>query len=306
MALLVVGSVAYDTIRLPNGSIYREVLGGSCTYFGLAASVLTEVRVVAVVGGDFRPAHLELLRQRSIDLTGLVIQKEGRTFRWAGTYSSDMNERTTDDLQFGVLATFHPILPPSYRQTPFVFLACAQPRLQHKVLDQMEIPPFAVFDTIEHYIRNDRDELERLFERCRGIVINEGEAKMLLGLSNLVRCSERFLERGLLFAVLKKGEHGGILATREGIYPFPAYPLSDVADPTGAGDAFAGGMMGYLAKTNDISTSSLRRAMVYGTVLASFACQGVSTQGLEHVTLEKVEDRVRRYLDLLRIPGFSS
>ncbi len=302
MPLLVVGSVAIDTIRTPDGKEHADVLGGSCTYFSYAASFLTKVQVVGVVGEDFESKHIDLLKSRDIDLAGLEIRKGGQTFRWAGTYSEDMNERTTDDLQFGVLGEFDPDLPEKYRDTKFVFLACAQPQLQLKVIEQMRGKPFVVLDTIEHYIQNEREALAEVFSRCDGVIINDAEAKMLTGETNLVRAAGKLLEMGPRFAVLKKGEHGGLLAAGEAIYPFPAFPLAAVADPTGAGDSFAGGFMGHLAKVGQTDTDAFRQAVVYGTVMASYACEGISLNRLAELSDEQIRERVRRFLELLRIP----
>ncbi len=238
------------------------------------------MQVVGVVGEDFPAAHVELLSRRGIDLTGLETKPGGKTFRWAGTYAADMNNRTTDDLQFGVLGEFNPVLPAAYRRTGTVFLACAQPQLQLKVMDQMQGAPLVVSDTIEFYIQNELDALKEVLRRSAGVIINDSEVKLLTGESNLIRAADRLLALGPRFAVIKKGEHGGLLAAEGGIYPFPAYPLAEVADPTGAGDSFAGGFMGHLARSGRADLATLRQGVVYGTTLASFTCQGVSLSRL--------------------------
>ena len=303
MSLLVVGSIAIDTIRTPDGKEHAEVLGGSCTYFSYCASFFTTVQLVSVVGEDFGAQHIDLLKSRSIDLSGLVIKEGGATFRWAGTYAEDMNDRTTDDLQFGVLAEFDPELPEAYRSAPCVFLACAQPELQLKVMDQMAGDPLVVCDTIEFYIENNRDALGEVFRRSEGVIINDAEVRMLTGKSNLVKASDDLLAAGPKFAVIKKGEHGGLLATQEGLFPFPAYPLREVADPTGAGDSFAGGFMGHLSRTGNASVDSLRQAVVYGTVMASFTCGGISLSRLSSLTSEEVLARAEHFSAMLRTPG---
>ncbi len=301
MSVLVVGSIAIDTIRTPDGKEYRDVLGGSCTYFSCAASFFDSVRVVGVVGGDFEQKHVDLLKARDIDLAGLEIKQDGETFRWAGTYSEDMNERTTDDLQFGVLGEFDPKLPDSYRDTDYVFLACAQPELQLGVMDQMRGEPLVVCDTIEFYIQNARQALDRVFARADGIIINDGEARMLTGKSSLVHAAKSLLAMGPRFVVLKKGEHGGLLALKDDpvIYPFPAFPLEDVVDPTGAGDSFAGGFMGYLARSGGADTATLRRAVLHGTATASFACQGISLTRLAQINAGEVEKRAAEFARML-------
>lgn len=302
MTLLVVGSVAIDTIRTPDGKEHKDVLGGSCTYFSYAASFLTDVRVVAVVGEDFGQQHIDLLKSRGIDLDGLEIKPGGATFRWAGTYADNMNDRTTDDLQFGVLADFDPKLPDEYCDSPYLFLACAQPELQASVMDQMRGKPFVVSDTIEFYIENNRPALEKVFERSDGVIVNDAEAKFMFGDANAVRCAGKLLEMGPEFAVVKKGEHGGVLATRDGIFPFPAFPLTEVKDPTGAGDSFAAGFMGFLAKHDNVDTAHLRQAVVYGTTMASFACEGISLDRLARLTEAQVDERAKKFTDLLAIP----
>ncbi len=301
MAVLVVGSIALDTIRTADGREYKEVLGGSAVYFSWAASFLSPVRMVAVVGEDFPRRHIRLLARRKIDLTGLEIKRGGRTFRWTGTYSADMNSRTTDDLQFGVLADFAPKLPPTYGQGDIVFLACAHPDLQMSVLGQMAGQPFAVADTIEFYIKHHRPALEKVFKRCDGVILNDSEARLIAGETNLARAGLCLIKKGPRFAVIKKGEHGCLLATAEGVFPFPAYPLARVVDPTGAGDTFAGGFMGFLAKSRRRDLSALRRAVVYGTALASFACEGISLSRLCRLTDKEVRERTAHLVRLVKV-----
>ncbi|MCX7934012.1 MAG: PfkB family carbohydrate kinase [Planctomycetota bacterium] len=302
MPVLVVGSIALDTIRTAAGREYKEVLGGSAVYFAWAASFLAPVQLVAVVGEDFPQRHVRLLAKRKIDLAGLEIKRGGKTFRWTGTYSPDMNSRTTDDLQFGVLADFTPNLPDAYRQSEIVFLACAHPDLQLRVLAQMKRQPLlAVADTIEFYIQHDRAALERVFKRCQGVILNDAEARLIAGETNLVRAALCLLKKGLRFAVIKKGEHGCLLATAEGVFPFPAYPLARVIDPTGAGDTFAGGFMGFLAQKRSRSLSALRRAVVYGTALAAFACEGISLSRLCRLTDKEMRDRTEELARLVNV-----
>jgi cytidine kinase len=301
MHVLVVGSIALDTVRTPREA-RTDLLGGSCTFFAVAASLLAPVRVVSVVGEDFPARYIELLRSRQIDLAGLQIRKGEKTFRWAGTYAQNMNDRTTDDLQFGVLASFDPVLPPAYKRTKFVFLANAHPSLQLKVLDQMEDDPVVLCDTIDHYIRTEPEEVRNVLSRVQGAILNDSEARLLTDESNTVAAAEKLVQGGLRFVVVKKGEHGALLASSDRIYAVPAYPLARVADPTGAGDAFAGGFMGYLARQGDAAPETLRTALAYGTAAASFACEDFSLDRLARVTPYEVESRVAAFREIARIP----
>ncbi|MFH0911837.1 MAG: PfkB family carbohydrate kinase [Planctomycetota bacterium] len=301
MSVLVVGSIALDTVRTRRET-RTEVLGGSCTYFAVAASLLSPVRVVSVVGGDFPRAHIDLLRSRPVDLAGLSVRNGERTFRWAGTYAEDMNDRTTDDLQFGVLASFDPVLPPAYRDTPFVFLANAHPSLQGKVLDQMRSRPVALCDTIDHYIRTEPEAVRAVLARVDGAILNDAEARLLTGETNTVAAAGALLETGPRFAIVKKGEHGALLACGEGIFSVPAFPLGRVVDPTGAGDAFAGGVMGCLAREGSADIPTLRKALAYGTAAASFTCEDFSLDRLARVRPEELEARVAAFREMVRIP----
>ena len=302
MSLLVVGSIALDAIRLPGGKRHSDILGGSCSYFSLAAGFFTKVGVVGVVGGDFPKRHLALFDKHGIERSGLEIVPGGRTFRWAGTYAADMNARVTDDLQFGVLGDFDPKLSDAQRDASHLFLACAQPELQLRVFKQMRRKPLAACDTIEVYIRDSRAPLMEVFRRSRGVIVNDSEAALLFDDASAVRCAKKFLKLGPKFAVVKKGEHGGVLATREGIFPFPAYPLEKVADPTGAGDAFAGGFMAWLDRAGKEDADTLRAAVACGTAAASFACEGVGPAGLARRTASDLRARAKGFAELLRIP----
>jgi len=301
MSLLVTGSIALDTIRMPDGNIYKDVLGGSCTFFSYAASFFSKVQVVSVVGKDFRDEDVKMLESRGIDLQGLK-KVDGATFRWFGTYMENMNDRRTDDLQFGVLGQFDPVLPDSYKDAEYVFLACAQPELQLKVLSQLRKKAFTVVDTIEVYIKNSRDVLDEIFKQVTGVIINESEATLLTGSSNLVANAVKLLDYGPSFVVVKKGEHGGILATRDGVFPFPGFPLLKIIDPTGAGDSFAGGFMGCVTKSRRTDLAGLRRATVFGSVMGSYACEGVGLDSFRKLTAKDVMERSKKFIELLRIP----
>lgn len=301
MSLLVVGSIALDVIRMPDGKEYANVPGGSCTYFIHSARFFNRVRVVGVVGEDFPKKYLDGFKKAKADLAGLQIQP-GKTFQWHGTYQPGMNERVTDALHFGVLGGFDPLLPPAYRDSKFVFLACSQPELQLRVLDQIAGSPVAVCDTIEIYIKENRRDLDKLIRRCQGMIVNDSEARLISGESNLVKAAGAIVKKYKLpFLVLKKGEHGGLLARKDAIIPFPAYPLAKIADPTGAGDSFAGGFMGTLAKAGDMNEKNLRLAIANATAVASHTCEGVALAGIAPLTAAQVKKRANEFIRMTRL-----
>ena len=301
MSLLVVGSIALDTLRMPGGKEYKDVPGGSCTYFIHSAKFFGKTRVVGVVGEDFPVKYINGFKKAGADLEGLQIQS-GTTFQWHGTYEKDMNNRVTDALYFGVLGTFDPILPKKYLDSKFIFLACSQPALQMKVLDQVKGKPLAVCDTIEIYIKENRADLDKLIRRCQGMIVNDSEARLLSGEDNLVRAAAGIVKKYRLeFLALKKGEHGGFLATRNGIVPFPAYPLAKIADPTGAGDCFAGGFMATLAKAGKADDKTLRKAVVNATAVASCCCEGVSLTSLLKATPAQMRKRAADFIKMTRL-----
>lgn len=301
MPVLVVGSIALDTLRMPDGKEYKNVAGGSCSYFIHSAHFFSPVRVVGVVGEDFPEKYVKGFQKCKADLTGLQ-RVPGKTFQWHGTYMADMNNRVTDALHFGVLGEFNPVLPKKYQDSKCVFLACSQPELQMRVLDQLEGEPLAVCDTIECYIQDNRPALDKLIRRCQGMIINDAEARLIAGEDNLVAAAAGIVKKyRLAFLVLKKGEHGGLLTTKEGIFPFPAFPLAKVVDPTGAGDCFAGGFMGVLAKSGKTDLKSLRTALVGGTAVASFCCQGLALAGLTKLTAPALRARMNEFVKITRL-----
>ncbi len=301
MSVLVVGSIALDTLRMPDGKEYKDVPGGSCTYFIHSAHFFAPVRVVGVVGEDFPGKYIKGFEKSDADLTGLQILP-GKTFQWHGTYMQNMNERKTDALHFGVLGAFDPILPKKYLDTKCIFLACSQPELQMKVLDQVKGKPLAVCDTIEFYIRDSRKALDKLIRRCQGMIVNDAEARLISGEDNLVAAAAGMVKKYRLgFLALKKGEHGVLLATKDGIVPIPAYPLARVADPTGAGDCFAGGFMGTLAKLGKTDMKSLKTAAVNATAVASHCCQGIALAGLVKLTPAQVRARAAEFVKMARL-----
>jgi sugar/nucleoside kinase (ribokinase family) len=300
MPLLVVGSIGIDTIEAPTG-VATDVLGGAATYFSYAASFFACVRLVAVVGDDFPSEHRELLERRMIDTTGLEVRPGGRTFRWRGRYSPDMNQRETMEVHLNVLGDFNPRLPDEHRNCPFLFLANGAPTTQLAVLDQMRDLRLAVADTMDLWIKTQHDELGRLLKRIHGLVINDQEAKMLAGTDNLVRAGRAIQAMGPQFVVLKKGEHGAMFFSRDETYVMPAYPTADVIDPTGAGDSFGGGYMGFIASNGQADPARLKQAMAYGTITASFTVEGFSLSRLAAI---KRADIDRRYEEYRRMTAF--
>ena len=261
MSLLVVGSTAFDTVETPHGTA-ADCLGGSSTYFCLAARLFTQPRLVSVVGDDFPAKHRALLAERGVDLAGLET-KPGKTFRWHGRYSSDMNSRDTIDVQLNVFGDFQPKVPQSFRSTPFVFLANGAPATQASVLDQVDKPKFVVADTMDLWIEHHRDGLLALLPRLDGLIVNDSEVKQLTGKGNLIQAGRAVLAMGPKLVIVKKGEHGSFVFSNFFHYALPAYPTESVVDPTGAGDSFAGGFMGYLATCDSVSVWNLKRAIAY-------------------------------------------
>ncbi len=272
MSLLVVGSTAFDTVETPHGKA-EDCLGGSSTYFCLAARLFAPTRLVSVVGEDFPAAHRSLLAERGIDLAGLET-RPGKTFRWHGRYSSDMNSRETLDVQLNVFGDFRPKVPASFRDSPFVFLANGSPTTQASVLDQVRPPRFCVADTMDLWIEHERNNLGELLRRIDGLIVNDSEIKQLTGKTNLIQAGRAVLALGPKLVILKKGEHGCFVFSNFFHYALPAYPTESVVDPTGAGDSFAGGFMGYLATCDSVSVWNLKRAVAYGTVTASLTVEG--------------------------------
>ncbi len=300
-SLLVVGSIALDTVKMPSGKVYKDIPGGSCTYFIHSASFFNPVRVVGVVGKDFPEKYVNGFKKCKANLDGLQIT-DGQTFRWHGTYHKDMNNRDTDALHFGVLGTFDPILPQSYRDSEFIFLACSQPELQMKVLDQVKGKPLAVCDTIEIYIKESRPALDKLIRRCQGMIVNDAEARLISGEDNLVKAATAIHKKyRLQFLVLKKGEHGGMAVTKDGVVPFPAYPLEKIADPTGAGDCFAGGFMATLAKAKKADAKTLRAAVANATAVASCCCEGVGLAALAKADAAQIRARAKAFITMTNL-----
>jgi sugar/nucleoside kinase (ribokinase family) len=295
-SVCVVGSVAFDSIETPSGSA-PEVLGGSCSYFAVAASFFAPVNMVAVIGRDFPEVEREFLASRGINLEGLEVV-EGKTFRWSGRYHEDMNVRDTLDLQLNVFADFSPQLPESYRDSELVFLANIQPNLQSQVLGQLRSLELIGADTMDHWIEGYREDLEALLARVDLLSINDSEAVQLSGEGNIVTAARKILEMGPKTLLIKRGEYGALQFSADDVFAVPAFPLENVVDPTGAGDCFGGGLFGSLAAAGSFDRKSLRRAIVYGSVLASFAVEDFGLNRLRRLTREEVDARYRQFMAL--------
>jgi sugar/nucleoside kinase (ribokinase family) len=298
MNLLVVGSVALDSIETPAGKAER-VLGGSAVYFSVAASYFTDVGLVAVIGRDFPEEHIGLLKERKIDLRGLI-RESGLTFHWKGRYNGDLNEAESLETQLNVFETFRPLIPPEYQAVSFVFLANIDPELQLAVLKQVKRPRLTICDTMNFWIQGKEDALRETIKQVDILIINEGEARLLSRQSNVIRAYRTIASLGPQIVVIKKGSHGALLFTPSSVFAAPAYLLETVTDPTGAGDCFAGGFAGYLARVQQTSEEELRRAVIYGSVMASFNVEGFSLDRLRTLSGEEIEDRFMSFKKLTR------
>jgi sugar/nucleoside kinase (ribokinase family) len=299
MSVLVVGSIGLDDIKTPLDE-HKNLLGGSASYASVAASFSAPVNLVGIVGTDFPKEHIELFESRKIDLAGLQIV-EGETFRWSGEYLWDLNTRETRSIALNVFETFTPTLPESYKSTPIILLANIAPDLQHHVLDQISQPRFVIADTMDLWINIARERLVELLARVHMLILNDGEARQLTSETSLIRAGRKLREMGPDFVAVKKGEHGCLLfGPDEQFFSCPAYPLEDIHDPTGAGDTFAGGLAGYLATQEEVTFDLLRKAVVRGSVLASFNVEKFSLERLKTVTPAEVEERYSIFRRLSR------
>ena len=296
MALLVVGTVAFDSIRTPHGRA-ENILGGSATYFSLAASWFVPVQIVAVVGEDFGEAQLRLFQDRGVDTAGLE-RVPGKTFHWSGEYVGDMNEARTLETHLNVFEEFSPKIPGSYLDSEFVFLGNIDPVLQLHVRRQLPNARLAALDSMNYWIKGKPEELKKALAEVDVLLINETEARMLSGISNLKKAAEVIQKMGPRTLVIKRGEHGVMLFSDGGIFSAPAFPLDEVHDPTGAGDSFAGGFMGHLARAGDLSHGQLRRAVIYGSVMASYAVEEFGLARLLRLTPQEIEARYREFKNL--------
>ena len=296
MSILVVGSVAFDSVKTPFGEV-EEVLGGSASYFSIAASFFSPVKLVAVVGEDFPPQHLKLFRDFSVDTKGLQ-KVSGETFRWKGEYGDALNEAKTLETRLNVFESFNPEIPKEYRDCQYVFLGNIDPILQRKVLEQVNKPKFVACDTMNYWITSKPDELKKTLALVDILIINDGEARMLANQSNLTKAARLISSWGPKIVVVKKGEYGVAMFTDDSVFGAPAFPLEEVFDPTGAGDSFAGGFVGYLAKVGRIDKDDLRKAVVYGSVMASFNVEEFSLNRLKKLRPSEIRERYRQFKEL--------
>ncbi len=297
MSLLVVGTVALDSVETPFGKVV-EALGGTASYFSFAARHYADVKIVAVVGEDFPQEHLDLFKSQQVDVTGLQILP-GKTFRWSGYYDYDLNTAHTLETQLNVLPLFHPKLPEDYRESEIVFLANIDPDLQREVLGQVSSPRLTVLDSMNYWIERKKESLTRVMSMVDIVLLNEAEVRQYAESYNLLTAARRVLSLGPKALVIKKGEYGALMVSSEGeIFITPAYPLESVRDPTGAGDSFAGGFLGYLASSGEFGPAGIRKAMVHGSVIASFAVEDFSVNRLLNVTRQEIDARYQEFRQL--------
>jgi len=290
MSLLVTGSIGIDTVHTPFGK-RESLLGGSAIYFSYAASFFTPVRLVGVVGEDCPETLLKIFEGRDVDTSGVERRKGSKTFRWHGSYLQNMNEAVTVQVDLNVLAEATAPIPPQFRDSKHVFLANTHPRLQREMMQSLHSPRLVVADTMNLWIENEREELLKLIGSVHGLVLNDGEVRLLTQKQNLVAAAKEVLKLGPRFVVVKKGEHGSLMVTESDVFVLPAYPAEKVVDPTGAGDSFAGGMMGYLSTQGSFTSSTLKRAMAFGTVVASFTIADFSLDGLKATARHQIDHR---------------
>jgi sugar/nucleoside kinase (ribokinase family) len=296
--LVIVGTVAFDAIETPFGKT-DKILGGAATYIGLSSAQFDiDPAIVSVVGGDFLQSDTQMLQRKGINTQGLEIVKDGKTFFWSGKYHNDMNSRDTLVTELNVLETFNPVVPQAYKDAEVVMLGNLHPMVQMSVIEQMQDPKMVVLDTMNFWMDIALEDLKKVISRVDVITINDEEARQLSGAYSLVNASKIIMEMGPKYVVIKKGEHGALIFYKEQMFYAPAMPLSEVFDPTGAGDTFAGGFTGYLAKTGDYSFESMKRAIIYGSCLASFCVEKFGTQRMEHLTKKEIDSRLQQFKSL--------
>jgi len=301
MSLLVIGTVAFDAIETPFGKT-DKIVGGAATFISMAASYFTKnINLVSVVGEDFPSEAIEMMQKRGVNTNGLQIKQGEKTFFWSGKYHNDMNTRDTLDTQLNVLATFDPIIPESYQDCDFLMLGNLAPAVQHQVIDRLpNRPKLVVLDTMNFWMNIALPDLTSLLKRVDVLTINDEEARQLSNEYSLVKAAQKILAMGPKYLIIKKGEHGALLFNNEQVFFAPALPLEEVFDPTGAGDSFAGGFIGYLAETKDISFDNLKRAVIFGSAMASFSVEKFGTERIQNLSTEEVDERVQQFIDLVQ------
>jgi sugar/nucleoside kinase (ribokinase family) len=299
MSLLVVGSMAYDSVETPFDK-RDNALGGSAMFFSTAASYFSPVNLVAVVGTDFDQSDIDFLREKNVDLSGLTVE-EGETFRWGGKYLDNMIDRETLFTKLGVFEHFKPALPDSYQQSDYIFLANIQPDLQYNVMQQVKKPRFVAMDTMNFWITGTPDDLKKTLSVVDALVINDSEVRLLSGVDNIFAGARIIQDMGPKTLIIKKGEHGSILIHKDSYFACPALPIENLFDPTGAGDTFAGGFMGYLSHVDEINSTNLRRAIVMGTVMASFCVESFSADRLKSLTNDDIKNRAQQLMQLISV-----
>jgi sugar/nucleoside kinase (ribokinase family) len=301
MSILIVGTVAFDAIETPFGKT-DKIVGGAATYISLSSSFFTKnLNLVSVVGEDFPESSIKMLQNHNVDIQGLQIKKDEKTFFWSGKYHNDMNTRDTLETQLNVLETFDPIVPEQHKECDFLMLGNLAPSVQKKVLDQMtKRPKLVVLDTMNFWMDNFLGDLLESLKEVDVLTINDEEARQLSGEYSLMKAAKKILSMGPKYLIIKKGEHGALLFNNKEVFFAPALPLEDVFDPTGAGDSFAGGFIGYLEKTNDISFENMKRAVIHGSAMASFCVEKFGTQKLEELSNEDVETRLKQFINLVQ------
>jgi sugar/nucleoside kinase (ribokinase family) len=301
MSLLVIGTVAFDAIETPFGKT-DKIVGGAATFISLAASYFAKkINLVSVVGDDFPTEAIEMMQKRQINTDGLQIKKGEKTFFWSGRYHNDMNSRDTLDTQLNVLEGFDPVIPEAYQDCEFLMLGNLAPSVQLKVIERLRNrPKLVVLDTMNFWMNIALDDLKEVLRKVDVLTINDEEARQLSGEYSLVKASQKILSMGPRYLIIKKGEHGALLFNSDQVFFAPALPLEDVFDPTGAGDSFAGGFVGYLAETRDISFDNLKRAVIFGSAMASFSVEKFGTERIQNLSSEEVDDRVQQFIDLVQ------
>lgn len=302
MSLLVIGSVAFDAIETPFGKT-DKIIGGAATYITLSSSYFTKpVNLVAVVGGDFPKSDIELLQQHGVDTEGLQIKEDEKSFFWSGKYHNDMNSRDTLVTELNVLGDFDPVIPNSYQNTDYLMLGNLSPQVQKTVIDRLEKrPKLVAMDTMNFWMDVAREELDETIKNVDVLIVNDEEARQLSGEYALVKAAQHILDRGPKYVIIKKGEHGALLFDKDSVYFCPALPLEEVFDPTGAGDTFAGGFMGYMASVDSVNFDNMKRAVIYGSAMASFCVERFGTERLVNLDKDTIEQRVQAFIDLSQV-----